>query len=255
MKSDLNAELFQLYQTEIPKLTETLKQIDNLKLEELSWPLLPHIFEDYLSAKTKIVFVGKETHGGWGKLSNQQMPLGDSIKTTIARYIRFDFSKNIDENKWRINSAFWRFCHDIYNSLNNVHKNEDGLLEQKRGFVWLNQSRVDENCTTPKKPQFYEILKWSLDLLNEELKILKPDVIIFMGDQHYRLTSNFYFEALNKNITFDELLSKNKLFKFETDFFNTKVPMFYMFHPERKKTEDIEEVKNIIINIVSNPKR
>lgn len=249
-----NEELRRLYETQLPILISNLKSVDSASWNKFSYPLLPHVFEDYFTSKCKIVFIGKETNGGWGSIENHAYPINDLVTTIISKYINFDFGKDVESNKWKLNSAFWRFCHQIFNSLNDTPIENLSVRDHKRGFVWLNQCRVDESTGTPKKKSFTTILNWSMSLLRQEIEILKPDVIIFIGNSHYRYwVAEDIKERENEKYFADyiELFNQSKmLYELNTNFFSERAKVFYAFHPERKRTEDIESVKSKILELL-----
>jgi hypothetical protein len=250
---EINQKLYNLYAEKIPVLLGMLGE-DALKTQNLSCPLLPYIFEDYTKAANKILFIGKETNS-W-QLINQykHLSIDDFINIVRSWYLNFDFNRNIRKNKWSYNSAFWRFCHEVSNQLNPNLKLSSEYKDFSREFVWLNQCRLDESAATPAKTHFSKILKWSYELLEKEIEILQPDTIILMGNDHYWTNVKWIFDKeLKHNLDYIPIgIGKysESVNIIKSSFFPENINVFWIRHPERKSSREVEEMRAKIIETI-----
>ncbi|WP_031529854.1 hypothetical protein [Dyadobacter crusticola] len=80
----LNAQLLGIYQ----------KYTDSIYAEtwenNVSAPLLMHVFDEYCAMENKILFVGQETHS-WGQMNMRPKP-----KDLLEKYREFNLGKSAD---------------------------------------------------------------------------------------------------------------------------------------------------------------
>ena len=181
---EINNQLKSIYETYLNELkTLSADQGDNF-----SCPLLMHAFDDYSSVKHKVLYVGKETYGWLGTMENSKDLTVDILTDT---YTNFEFGKDYSGR----NSPFWRFIKTFHNKLNG----EDFT----NGFLWTNFSKCDSNGTTPS----YNLQKLNdkgFELILDEIKITKPDIVIFITGWDYehqfqRVFSGLEYETLEEN--------------------------------------------------------
>ena len=131
--------------------------------------MLIDVPDAYRNATVKLVVVGQQTNG-WGHPE-------DGIEGLLAEYRRFDLGKTY------VRSPFWHAAHEIYGSLN-----PDG---PPRGFLWSNLIKVDVAQERPSRT--IEELISSVGLLQHEVAITQPDVVVFFTGPWYdeRLRATF----------------------------------------------------------------
>ena len=136
---------------------------------DLGGPLLIDVPDAYRDATVKLMVVGQQTNG-WGHPNDKSGGL-------LAEYRRFDLGKTY------VNSPFWQAAHAVYASLN-----PDG---PPRGFLWSNLVKVDVAEKRPS-PAIEELIS-SADLLQHELSITQPDIVVFFTGPGYdeRLRATF----------------------------------------------------------------
>lgn len=188
-------------------------------------PLLLTVTEDYYRAATKVIVYGQETRGwDWRStlqvcyprypnryLYNDQVTLQDflmnrdAIEALCWGYKEFEFSKYQEKN---FNSPFWQAFRKIQKWWPNA------------GVLYSNLVHVDYACQNPKhdhrsflcaceksKTSFVEQQR---SLLCGELKILQPDICIFLTGPKYDwiLESTFpgiSYQKISANISEREL--------------------------------------------------
>ncbi len=198
----INEQLKEIY---VPYL-ENLKIISRQHADKFSYPLLMKAFPEYDKVKTKILFVGKETYSWYDTMKNSEDLTVDYL---MKCYEEFELGNNY------YNSPFWRFIR-IFNSTVNSK-------EYPKGFLWTNFSKCDSDGTTPS----YDLQKLNekgFDLLKDEIRIIKPDVIIFVTGWDYE----YEFQRVFAGLTY-ETIEENYIYKCIHEFFPDKT--FMTMHP------------------------
>ena len=131
--------------------------------------MLIDVPDAYRDTTVKLMVVGQQTNG-WGHPD-------DGIEGLLAEYRSFGLGKTY------VSSPFWHAAHEIYGSLN-----PDG---PPRGFLWSNLIKVDVAQERPS-PAIEELIS-SVGLLQHEVAITQPDVVVFFTGPWYdeRLRATF----------------------------------------------------------------
>lgn len=172
----INQELKSVYE---PYLEE-LKDISKVHANRFSYPLLMKAFSEYEKAKRKVLYVGKETYGWIDTMNNSDNLTADYLMNS---YQEFEFAKDYHGR----NSPFWRFVRTCHNKING-----DNL---PNGLLWTNFSKCDSNGTTPD----YDLQKINdkgFDLILDEIKITRPDIVIFITGWDYEYQFQRVFNGL-----------------------------------------------------------
>jgi hypothetical protein len=157
--------LIELYEDYYPKLIDSLKNISAFD-RKISYPLLINPSDEYFTLPFKMMIVGKETH--FWQLSEHDGFIKDRgdhsqiVEQLLSNYKTFNLGEHYNR------SPFWDFCHKL-----NVKLNGKGT------FIWNNVIKVDEGGTTPS----WEVMKASTafyPILQQEIKILNPDIVVFL---------------------------------------------------------------------------
>jgi hypothetical protein len=162
---NLNKQLKSVYE---PYLEE-LKVLSKEQADKFSYPLLMKVFPDYETVNKKVLYVGKETYTWIDTMDNCA---NLSVEYIMDSYEEFAFAKDYHGR----NSPFWRFIKTFHESINGK--------DSPNGLLWTNFSKCDSNGTTPD----YNLQKLNdkgFDLLLEELKIVNPDIVIFITGWDY----------------------------------------------------------------------
>lgn len=210
MNSDIsvsrNKELYQLYEQNRSKLFE----LQTEKESSLSGPFLIAPNDNYWNSSVKIAFVGQETKG-WKSY--------DQISDQMHQHEKFNLGENY------FSSPFW----------NVIRKIEKELTGNSLCSAWLNLNRYCENKKRPK--QNTRIVLERLDqILQEELKLISPDVIIFF-------TGPFYDRRVKKIISEDvknvEGFRSRELCKYENSPLANLI--YRTYHPNYLRRSGIEK--------------
>ena len=173
---EINQELKSIYEPYLEKL----KAVSKEHSDKFSYPLLMNVFSDYEKAKNKVLYVGKETYGWIDTMNNSENLTADYL---MEGYKEFEFAKHYHGR----NSPFWRFVRTCHEKLNGENL--------PNGLLWTNFSKCDSNGTTPD----YELQKINdkgFDLIVDEIRITKPDIVIFITGWDYERQFQRVFNGL-----------------------------------------------------------
>jgi hypothetical protein len=148
--------------------------------DDFSCPILMKVHPDIEKVKKRILYVGKETYGWQGTLSDTDCL---SVDYLMDEYEKFEFAKNYPGR----NSPFWRFIKKVHESINES--------DHPNGILWTDFSKCDSKGTTPSS-ELQKLNESGFDLLKDEIKILKPDVIIFLTGWSYENQFQRVFKGL-----------------------------------------------------------
>ncbi|MCE6987593.1 hypothetical protein [Dyadobacter sp. CY323] len=184
----LNIQLLELYKNYMQSIySQTWK-------DNVSAPLLVHVFDEYCAMENRILFVGQETFG-WHSMSKKP-----SIAELLLMYNGFRLGKPSElrdgKSQRILSSPFWNFCRTTFFDLN---RDLDGVSKHTNGFLWTNISKFDCNSTTPS-PDLQDRNKEGFELLKAEIAILKPDVVVFLTGSKYDERINAVFNPVRKTI-------------------------------------------------------
>jgi len=170
----MNEKLIELYKSNWTKLSNELNLIisDKNYSQKPTNPLLLSIDENiYLKSDIKVLFLGQETND-WGNNFN------GNIEETLEIYDDFYNSK------YALNSYGGHFWNGINRFIELMEKK---FVEKKVSYTWSNVVKIGASGRDQNHPENY-IYKIELDnfkVLEKELDILKPDIILFVSGPNY----------------------------------------------------------------------
>ncbi len=197
-------------------------QIDqfNLAEDKYSGVFLPDPFEEYWAAKTKVMLVGRET-AGWN--TNTSPPrntikraaglggvaISEVVDESLGRYrthFKLKGDKVVETSRSRFMQYYFRLAREL------------GL--HPRALIYANLFAWDYDKKSPKKRpacEFNEVVSVSQRLLATQIRLLKPDYIVFASgikgaDEPIRSLFNDHFGGYQ---TAKDKLIPGKLWEFE----------------------------------------
>lgn len=219
----MNKELVQLYEGFWDSMVSSL--IGN----GLANPLLLHIEDEekYKAAEIKIMFFGQETNGWEGELGSKRI---DELVETYSSFLKKSYS-----------GQFWNAVRDYVRTTKET--NPDKNIE----FIWNNTLKFGkaEGKGAPDQ-NLINIQKEVFPVISEEIKILKPNQIIFFTGPNYDnyLKNEWDEMLLGKVKNYDErqlALIKHK---------NLPINTFRTYHPNflyRQGKQFFSDIKETII--------
>ncbi len=208
----MNQRLSELYSRE----KSTLYEVKARCSVGMHGPFLIAPNEAYWRSEIKVAFVGQETRG-WASALDVQSQMED--------YSDFDLGKNYYA------SPFW----------NVIRKLEKTLTGTSHSSAWLNLNRYDQDKKRPTESN--RLVLAELDfLLLEELRILAPDIVIFLTGPSYDLRINRLLQATQLPV---KGFNPRQLCRVESSVINCKIVRTY--HPNYLRRSGIE--KSIVATI------
>jgi hypothetical protein len=174
---EMNAKLRQLYEKALGEIKELIPKTYTAEEFTFSEPHFLKVSPEYLAASTRLLVVGQQTAG------YQNIGENVAVERLMDAYEDFALGRQY------FSSPFWQAAHQLYKLLN-----PDG---PDRGFMWSNLVKVEQNLKRPA-PEMEEAV-CSLGILNGEIDILKPDVIVFFTGPNYDSRVATTFKGLRVN--------------------------------------------------------
>jgi hypothetical protein len=235
----MNIELRKLYESYYSELTREMFQI-NEKLEKKSErgtnPLLLSVGESYEKADLKIMFFGQETNFWLGE-RNEGAFLGE-IQPIIDLYKGF----YLDKYCFKYGGQFWNGISRLKKLL------KDQMPDKKIGLLWNNVVKIGK-CDKGFPYQINSVTNKYFNVISEEIRITKPDIIIFLSGPYY---DNEIRKILGDyNSISVSSFPKRKLCKFE--FQNIPIA-FRTYHPNYLWRIGIDDYLNAIIEEIKTTK-
>lgn len=223
----INEQLKDLYENEAKRLLEKKSLPDNIDGINLMycWE------NEYLNSQIKMLFIGREPNGWMGDLNL-------NVTDCINRYKEFGLCEN---GKY---TTFWQYVYEIKNIL------MPKTIGQKN-FLWTNVSKfskADEGTAIDLNDFkfFYE----NFNVLERELEITKPDVIIFLTDNSWDEKIQFQISETINFLKVDNEIDKLELARLTSNPFPYHT--YRVAHPITLQTQNkwhyieriIEEIKS-----------
>lgn len=183
----INDQLNQLYLKEIKRLKNS-----DIKSFEFDGPLLMHCWEkEYLQSEFKILFFGRESNGWMGDLIL-------NVEDCINKYQDFELCENGNY------TTFWQYVYETKNILMPKSVNQ-------KNFLWSNVSKFSKLDGKAIDLDSYKFFCDNFQILENEIEILKPDVIIFFTGEswdnkiQYQINSEIQFQKVKDDIPISKL--------------------------------------------------
>lgn len=166
--SEENQRLLKLFESK----WDVVRKVCNAIKDEELWMVL-HLAcvpYNYNKMKYKILIVGQE-NDGWG-FQNEAI---------LSMYDTLDFLDSKDYNDMR---PFFSFPYNFCKSINNL---EDIKDSKKTYFTWVNlrEFSFNEAPKTSLGKEAQSIIDNEFNILEEEIKIINPDIVLFLTGPTY----------------------------------------------------------------------
>ena len=195
-------------------------QIDRFNLDEdkYSGVFLPAPFDEYWTAKTKVMLVGRET-AGWNTDNNKNtikraaglggVSVSEVVNESFRRYrkhFKLKGDKIVDTSRSRFMQYYFRLAKEV--------------ALDPRALIYANLFAWDYAKKSPRRrpaDEFNEIASISQQLLAAQIRRFKPDFIVFASG--FRGADGVIRSLFNENLggyeTVKDKLVPGKLWEFE----------------------------------------
>ena len=227
----MNNQLLTLYSSKWDKLCPAIKLInedDSLEIKPTN-PLLVFVDkeEEYLNADIRVIIYGQETNGWFGGFN------------TDINFILDCYNKFYNSGKcWNYGGQFWNGFRKFWTML------EEKFPNKKIRYIWDNIVKIGKSDGKGFPPDYiYEVERNHFSIIKDELKILKPNIVLFFTGPNYDrfIADNF------GQLSYTALSSFNsrqlaKISLSGTDF------AFRTYHPNYLWRNDIDSFFRVILN-------
>lgn len=222
------------------------------KTADFSGLFIPHVFDDYYSAKTKVFFIGQDTYG-WSELEKTYTL---SEKDYLVENNKWP--KSIDVTlEWTNPYTFWNFVNRLqlafngekYDSLQNLSSSQRKILNQ---LGWGNIYSLEILETIAKYGEefnqsfdhsiYSDLLKRTQDIskLKNVIDAFHPDYVVILA---WKYVEEWYLDGLDAHFiaeeSIDNLLSVYIL--------NNGTKVLWTYHPQAlcRKSQNLDELIKI----------
>ena len=262
----LNKELRQLQQQWYDKLPKEYKEYD-----DFSSPFCFGISNAAWSDKLPLImYIGEEPKGWWFNDENHHEQDIEYLQEYSIAYLEKQLYSTSDFWEYQCvkdyphvfdkqnTSPFWTFIRDVY-------KENDTI---KYNVCWNNLDKLHRIVESKTKPLTYEmeaelhnILLFEKSLLLNEIELVKPDIIIFMGKYYNKsmagaMGNNYGVKDLDKYSPSPETFFVSEVKEIPTPLQKIIKKMIWIYHPNYIQHQGIEthiaakkQVQEILKNV------
>lgn len=227
----MNHLLLNLYSSKWDKLCSAIKSInedDSLEIKPTN-PLLLFIEkeEEYQKADIRVVIFGQETNSWFKGFNTDIIPILDCYKKFYN-----------GGECWSYGGQFWNGFSKFYTMLDEKFPNK------KIRYIWNNIVKIGKQDEKGFPPDYiYDVERNHFSIIKDELKILNPNIVLFLTGPNYDnvISDNFGQLSYTALPPFDSRwLAKVSIS--ETDF------AFRTYHPNFLWRNNIDSFFQTIIN-------
>lgn len=237
MGNNINQQLFHLYSSKWSNLSHKFNSMikDDNSISIPTSPLFLSVDEEkYEESAIKIMFFGQETNGWIENENCYYNGIDSGLKYLMDGY--YDFLYN--GRCWKHGGQFW-------NGIKLFQKKMAEKFQNKSiHYTWNNIIKIGKAEGIGRPPMnIYEIERSHFSVIQDELKIINPDIIIFFTGPYY--DRNIADSFGNMDYTALPPFTKRQLSKIDFLGVNTAIRTY---HPNYLWRNDIGKYFSTIIN-------
>lgn len=214
-----------------------------------AYPLLLKVNEEiHYKADLKIMIMGQETDSWERQQKRPFTPIDQSSKIVASTVDDFMDTYRTFLNEWGKNSPFWHYIKNINSSLNRQ------LPGKTIEIIWNNIYKIGNKEKGKNRPT--DIIRSfeneHFNVIEEEVNILKPDIIIFFTGPNYEKRVEKIF-SITSSTPLVSSINERELAKFQL---SNGITAYRTYHPnylqQNSKVEYRDYIcKDIIQSITS----
>lgn len=175
----MNEQLFHLYSSNWGNLCSAIKPIleDDSKIKPTN-PLLIYLDseEDFISADFRVMIFGQETNGWFEGEGNWFNGDNSELKPILDNYNTFFNCGRC----WSYGGQFWNGFSKFWTML------DEKFSDKKIKCIWNNIVKIGISEKKGFPPDYiYKIERNKFSIIKEEIKIIKPNIILFFTGPDY----------------------------------------------------------------------
>lgn len=166
-KSEVNQKLLKLFESK----REAIDKVYNALQEEEEWAVLHLVCAppNYEKMKYKILIVGQENNGYGYETEAKKSML---------------FTLEFQSNRFYDNAPFFSFPYSFCASINDC---DNEKYSKKSYLAWVNliEFSFETSSKKPLNEKAQSIIDNEFNILEEEIKIINPDIVLFLTGPNY----------------------------------------------------------------------
>lgn len=232
-QNPMNNQLTKIYETEFEKLSSKLMEYnENVgDTQKATNPFLLKVPENYTDFSNKIMIFGQETNSWCGECGDKSA-FSNKIEKSIQIYQQFYLDGGI--NRYR--GAFWNEFKRIKKQ---VSESNNAVI------IWNNINKIGRigkgNVHSINEIQFEYF-----NVIRDEIRLLKPNIIIFLTGHHYDFFIKHNLGKFKQKEIKENLYELNFVDEFEN------IKCFKTFHPGTLYRNKINRI--VIHELIDNVK-
>ena len=236
----INEQLYALYSNKLNSgFPCVLQQLRQMRREDNppAYPLLLKVDEErYNNADLKIMVFGQETNGWEHRVCSTVTPIDQSSEIIDATVKTFMDYYRVFLDGWGINSPFWHYMKKVKEILS------ASLPSETIEIVWNNIYKIGNKEKSRNRPvkSIRDFENEYFNVIQNEVNILKPDVIIFFTGPNYENRVKKIFPVVS-SVPLIYSIRQEELSKFQLE---NNILAYRTYHPNylqlNKKAEYIE---------------
>lgn len=204
-----------------------------------AYPLLLKVNEEiHYKADLKIMIMGQETDSWERQQKRPFTPIDQSSKIVASTVDDFMDTYQTFLNEWGKNSPFWHYIKNINSSLNRL------LPGKTIEIIWNNIYKIGNKEKGKNRPTniIRSFENEHFNVIEEEVNILKPDIIIFFTGPNYEKRVEKIF-PITSSIPLVSSINERELAKFQL---SNGITAYRTYHPAYLKRTHKQQYCNYI---------
>ncbi|MDR2708550.1 MAG: hypothetical protein LBC07_01040 [Elusimicrobiota bacterium] len=231
-----NNQLIQLYEKYYPVLSEKIvkfnKSMDLQSKQKAANPLLLQVNDEYTNADLKIMIFGQEAVD-WGGTELREIKKTNEMyfvpimqeKNIVNLLCQFYGGFFLSGKCYKYTRGFWGQMKKIKNQL------AEKMPHKKTAYLYNNVLKISKSEWGKPSREIIDIEKTQFNVIEKEIQIVKPDVLLFFSGPNYDGEIELTFKNSNILKAEQSIVEPFKLREFRKFDIANMPPAFRTYHP------------------------